>query len=1042
MKRGVVIVGSGLIARFHAQAVKASGRLELRGFCNPHSPAHAQEIAAEFGGEAWGDLDAALSAAGVGMATVATASGAHDEAVFAAAKRGVPALVEKPLSITVARVDAMIAACKAAGVPLGCIFQTRWNEEFLSARRRIASGELGRITYAAVRVPWWRADEYYTQSSWHGTWAVDGGGAAINQAIHMIDWLVALMPEVEDVKAFASTLAHPMEAEDTVSAVVRFRGGALGGVYAATSSFPGRGKTMEITGTKGTLEIKDEAHGSSRPDQLPYDGHLKCLEAFAESLDGGRPYPIPGVEARKSVDLVERIYKSAGIRRMQMSLLAGVACMAANLLAADLPSVDYLSPVFDGSDNLTGMETRQCTEYKPLDQSGDSLGDGWYVLSTSVGIPNLTNGLTVWGDAHLILCNGQSLESDQSAGSLPGILVKPNASLTIYAQSPDKTVMGRVIACGALSCAGIQGEPGSHMTINGGLILATGGTGAAGIGGTKGQIGESITINGGFVEVCAGLQAACIGGGYAGDARFIRINGGTIDDTSGQGTSGIGPGSGGSSHDIVFAGGCITRGTNAGATDADGNPVTMVNLPDMASRQSDADMFDGLCSLWFKGVCGYYARDVYPLDAGHLFLYLPDGDYEVSVLDGSRAVKRYRIVIQGGVAKIERIYDYVTFESTTGFSLGTANQGKNWDADLFCSTDLLKWYEWDGQSINAAFSADFSSHRLYVRGTANTYLCRTVSEFWVLSPNSSGARIACLGNFETLRGGAEEDPAPAAMAANCCKYLFLGCGALSCTPVLPATNLTTGCYASMFLNCTSLVEPPKLPAVDLPARCYESMFRGCSGILLNQYRKGRVWMIPPEAKGDADWNAGMFADTGYFFMGDPDIGKEYYISLLTLVNPADPPRYASEDAATNGVATSFVIWPNDDVKAAQPDPYAYNRYFWVTNAIDETTSEHVLSVHMTEATSNSVLASMQAALPALVDTVTNKMPYTVVHAVPGIYYGIAGSTNLMDIAQSPQVPSTGWTVGLGNASGTRVEGQHPAWPSDQAFYRMKAAIVP
>lgn len=314
MAQGVIIVGSGLIARFHAQAVKASSKLELNGFCNVRSLANARKAADEFGGQAWDDLDAALSSDGVGMATVATASGAHDEAVFAAARHGVPVLVEKPLSITVERVDAMIGACRAAGVPLGCIFQTRWNEEFVAARRRIESGELGRLTYAAVRVPWWRADDYYTQSSWHGTWDVDGGGAAMNQAIHMIDWLVALMPEVEDVKAFAATLAHPMEAEDTVSAAVRFKGGALGGVYAATSSFPGRGKTLEITGTGGTLEIKDEAHGSSRPDQLPYDGHLKCFEAFAESLEGGKPYPIPGEEARKSVDLIERIYKSAGIR--------------------------------------------------------------------------------------------------------------------------------------------------------------------------------------------------------------------------------------------------------------------------------------------------------------------------------------------------------------------------------------------------------------------------------------------------------------------------------------------------------------------------------------------------------------------------------------------------------------------------------------------------------------------------------------------------------------------------------------------------------
>ena len=202
-------------------------------------------------------------------------------------------------------------ACREAGIPLGCLFQTRWSEEFEEARRKVASGELGRITFARVDVPWWREDAYYTESSWHGTKAMDGGGALINQAIHMVDWLVALMPPVTDVKAFTATLAHPMEAEDTVSAALRFEGGALGQVYATTASFPGRSKKLEITGTKGTLEVGNAiGHGSNRPDALPCEQHRLAIEAFANALRGGAPYPIDGAEARKSVALIERIYRS------------------------------------------------------------------------------------------------------------------------------------------------------------------------------------------------------------------------------------------------------------------------------------------------------------------------------------------------------------------------------------------------------------------------------------------------------------------------------------------------------------------------------------------------------------------------------------------------------------------------------------------------------------------------------------------------------------------------------------------------------------
>ena len=162
-----------------------------------------------------------------------------------------------------------------------------------------------------MRVPWWRDDAYYTGSDWHGTKAMDGGGALINQAIHMVDWLTALMPPVTDVKAFAATLAHPMEAEDTVSAALRFEGGALGGVYATTASFPGRGKRIEITGTKGTVVVEDAQHGSSNAGAIPCEQHRKCIEAFMDSVRGGAPYPIDGREARKPVDLIERIYRDA-----------------------------------------------------------------------------------------------------------------------------------------------------------------------------------------------------------------------------------------------------------------------------------------------------------------------------------------------------------------------------------------------------------------------------------------------------------------------------------------------------------------------------------------------------------------------------------------------------------------------------------------------------------------------------------------------------------------------------------------------------------
>ena len=303
---GVVIVGTGLIARFHARAVNASEKLKLVAVVHPVE-GRGEQFAAEFGVPVIHDYDEAFSREDVGRVRVASPSGAHDEAVLAASRHRKPVLVEKPLTISSERADVLVSVCKETGTPLGCIFQSRFTEDFRKLQDVIESGVLGRITFVRVDVPWWRDDSYYA-GSWHGTLSMDGGGALINQAIHMVDWLTALMPPVVDVKSFTATLAHTMETEDTAAAVLRFEGGALGAIYATTASYPGRPKRMEITGTKGTYVYEDAAHGVSRPDQLEFYAHQRCFEAFADSLNGGAPYPIDGLESRKSLDLITRIY--------------------------------------------------------------------------------------------------------------------------------------------------------------------------------------------------------------------------------------------------------------------------------------------------------------------------------------------------------------------------------------------------------------------------------------------------------------------------------------------------------------------------------------------------------------------------------------------------------------------------------------------------------------------------------------------------------------------------------------------------------------
>lgn len=205
---GFAIMGTGMIARFHARALREVPNAKLVAVSS-REQARAAAFAAEFGCEAFDTLDALLAHPGVDILLIATPSGAHMEAAVAAARAGKHVLCEKPLEVTLPRVDAMIAAHREAGTRLGCIFQLRYMPVLQPIRDALREGRFGTITSVGAYVPWWRSDEYYSGSPWRGTQKLDGGGALMNQSVHMIDLLCDLLPPVESVSAFLSSAGHP-----------------------------------------------------------------------------------------------------------------------------------------------------------------------------------------------------------------------------------------------------------------------------------------------------------------------------------------------------------------------------------------------------------------------------------------------------------------------------------------------------------------------------------------------------------------------------------------------------------------------------------------------------------------------------------------------------------------------------------------------------------------------------------------------------------------------------------------------------------------
>lgn len=331
------IIGTGLIADFHAMAIKDIPNANLIGFSGRNAD-RTKPLAEKYSCTPFAGYQELLDQETIDVVTIATASGAHMTPAIAAAHAGKHVICEKPMEITLQRIDAMIDAHQKAGTQLGGIFQNRFNPAMKPLREAINSGRFGVITYAGVFVPWWRGDEYY-KDSWHGTCELDGGGALMNQSIHMVDMLCDLMGPVESVQAFTAKSGHPqIETEDTSVAALKFKGGALGIIYGTTASYPGQFKRFEITGTKGTVvyledsfttwqfaeekpedaqirelfgQVKDEGGGVADPGAISHKNHTENFKEFLNALQQGRDFEINPAQARKSVELILAIYESA-----------------------------------------------------------------------------------------------------------------------------------------------------------------------------------------------------------------------------------------------------------------------------------------------------------------------------------------------------------------------------------------------------------------------------------------------------------------------------------------------------------------------------------------------------------------------------------------------------------------------------------------------------------------------------------------------------------------------------------------------------------
>ena len=249
----VGLIGAGNISDTHARALRAMPDVEIAAVYSP-TLAHAEALAQKYGGAAFDSLAHLLAHRPLDIVVIGSPSAATRPR-HCRGMSGVHVLVEKPIDVTTARADALIAEAARADVTLGVIFQDRLKPDVLRLKALVEAGRLGAPILANARVKWYRAPSYYRDSRWRGTRALDGGGALMNQGVHTVDLLLWLFGPVRRV--FGKTIAglHQIEVEDTSVAVLEFANGAIGTLEAATSAYPGYSRQIELTGSNGTLKL-------------------------------------------------------------------------------------------------------------------------------------------------------------------------------------------------------------------------------------------------------------------------------------------------------------------------------------------------------------------------------------------------------------------------------------------------------------------------------------------------------------------------------------------------------------------------------------------------------------------------------------------------------------------------------------------------------------------------------------------------------------------------------------------------------------------
>lgn len=325
----VGMIGTGAISHKHAQAYQNIG-FELT-VCTDINPQAGEAFAAKYGAEFVPTYEEVCRHAKVDFVDVCTFPDFRMQPLRVCAEAKKHVQVQKPIATNLATAQEMIETARNAGILLGVVSQHRFDDSCIFLKKAIAAGRLGKLLQADAYVKWYRSAEYYSRPI-KGSWATEGGGALINQAIHQIDVLRWLMGPVQELFAYWQLGAlHKIQSEDVVNALLKYASGATGVIQATTAFWPGYTERIEIHGTKGTAIISGDkltswdvqndsgepapvaqevASGSSDPMAISLEPFERQFRSFGDAIQKGLQPAIAGEDGYNALQIVDAVYRS------------------------------------------------------------------------------------------------------------------------------------------------------------------------------------------------------------------------------------------------------------------------------------------------------------------------------------------------------------------------------------------------------------------------------------------------------------------------------------------------------------------------------------------------------------------------------------------------------------------------------------------------------------------------------------------------------------------------------------------------------------